>query len=154
MRPLIHILPALLLLTSCSADQPISDTVRRLDISFADQQTRSTWEDRSDTETGRVSYIWDNDNTDMLTAIRHEGRYVPFYENSSSAAQYHTPAKFWTINPERSKIKLQTTYGVKYDIADGAYAHPVAAGDEMYCLHPINSNTQVSSSEGSVTVDM
>ena len=154
MRPLIHILPALLLLTSCSADQPISDTVRRLDITFADQQTRSTWEDRSDTETGRVSYIWDNYNTNMLAAIRHKGRYVPFYENSSSAAQYHTPAKFWTIDLEKSKIKLQTTHGVKYDIADGAYTHPVAAGDEMYCLHPINSNTQVSSSEGSVTVDM
>ena len=155
MRSVIHhILPALLLLTSCQAEQVVTDTVRHLDITFADgQTTRSMWDDNSDTETGKVSYIWE-DGSNMLTAIRHDQSYVPFYETMSSASQHHTPTKFETIDPKRSKIRLQTMLGVRYNVDNGAYDIPVAAGDVMYCFHPTSADTQVSSSESSVAVDM
>ena len=51
------ILLALSLLYSCNDEQTMSDSVRRLDISFADGQTRSSWNDNTDSEGGKVSYI-------------------------------------------------------------------------------------------------
>ncbi len=132
-----------LLLASCNDEQTMSDSVRRLDISFADGQTRSSWNDNTDSEGGKVSYIWDNNGDNMLTAIKHGGKYVPFYASLSSAAQYHTPTQFETVNTEKSKIKLQTTLGVKYDVRDNAYQYPVAAGDAMYCCHPVNAKATV-----------
>ena len=92
-RPLGIILLALLL-SSCNEEQALTDSVRRLNISFADSQTRSTsadmqtrsiWNDQTDTEANKVSYIW-KDGINMLTAIKHGGQYVPFYESISSAA--------------------------------------------------------------------
>ena len=142
-----------LLLFSCNEERTMSDSVRRLDISFADGQTRSVWNDKSDdTEGGNVSYIWES-NDNMLTAIKHGGQYVPFYESISSAAQYHSMTKFETVDAEKSKIKLQTLLGVKYDMVDNAYVYPVAAGDDMYCCHPVNTNTTVNSSSAAVSVD-
>ena len=150
------ILLALLLLSSCKEEQmTVSDSVMRLNISFADDQTRSSWNDNTDTEGGKVSYVWDNSNNNMLTAIKHGDQYVPFYESISSSAQYHTPTQFETVNTEKSKIKLQTTLGVKYDVQDNAYVYPVAANDEMYCCHPINEErATVRSSSAAVQVDM
>ena len=159
-RPLGIILLALLL-SSCNEEQALTDSVRRLNISFADSQTRSTsadmqtrsiWNDQTDTEANKVSYIW-KDGINMLTAIKHGGQYVPFYESISSAAQYHSMTKFETVDAEKSKIKLQTTLGVKYDMVDNAYVYPVAAGDDMYCCHPINTNTTVNSNSAAVSVD-
>ena len=43
---------------------------------------------------------------------------------------------------------------MKLNVADGNYVYPVAAGDAMYCFHPINSNTTVTGSADAVTVDM
>ena len=141
------ILLALLLLSSCKEEQmTVSDSVRRLNISFEDDQTRSSWNDNTDTEGGKVSYVWENNdknNDNMLTAIKHSGQYVPFYESISSAAQYHTPTKFETVDADKSKIKLKTTLGVKYDVQDNAYQYPVAAGDAMYCCHPVNAKATV-----------
>ena len=60
MKPMRKILPLLLLLlTACSEQQPATDNevAMRLDISFADGQTRSWWTDLTDTE-GKVSYVW------------------------------------------------------------------------------------------------
>lgn len=131
----------------------MSDSIRRLNITFADEQTRSSWNDNTDAEGGKVNYIWDNDNN-MLTAIKHGGQYVPFYESMSSAAAYYSKTKFETVDDAKSKIKLQTVGGVKYDIADGAYIYPVAAGDHMYCIHPINANTTVHSSSSAVQIDL
>ena len=142
------------MLSACAEEQTLYDNaVRRLDISFAEEGTRSIWNDQSDTETGKVSYVW-KDGTDMLTAIQHGSQYVPFYSSMSSAAQYHTPTQFNTVDAEKTKIKLQTTLGVKYDVQDGAYSYPVAAGDNMYCCHPTNENTIVNSSADAVSVDM
>ena len=142
-----------LLLFSCNEERTMSDSVRRLDISFADGQTRSVWNDKSDdTEGGNVSYIWES-NDNMLTAIKHGGQYVPFYASISSAAQYHSMTKFETVDAEKSKIKLQTLLGVKYDMVDNAYVYSVAAGDDMYCCHPVNTNTTVKSSSAAVSVD-
>ena len=131
----------------------LSDSIRRLNITFADEQTRSSWKDNTDTEGGKVSYIWDNDNN-MLTAIKHDGQYVPFYASLSSDATYHSMTDFETVDTEKSKIKLQTMSGVKYDVTDGEYVYPVAANDNMYCCHPINDNTTIHSSSSAVTVDM
>ena len=160
-RPLEIILLALLLF-SCNEEQALTDSVRRLNISFADTQTRSTsadmqtrsiWNDQTDTEANKVSYIW-KDGINMLTAIKHGGQYVPFYESISSAAHYHSMTKFETVDAEKSKIKLQTTLGVKYDMVDDAYVYPVAPGDDMYCCHPVNTNTTVHSSSAAVQVDL
>ena len=148
------ILLALLLLSSCKEEQVVSDSVRRLNISFADDQTRSSWNDNTDTEGGKVSYVWENNDNNMLTAIKHDGQYVPFYASLSSAAQYHTPTQFETVNTDKSKIKLQTTLGVKYDVQDNAYVYPVAVEDYMYCCHPVNEHTAINSSSATVNVDM
>ncbi|MGM9747797.1 MAG: hypothetical protein ACI3ZN_03270, partial [Candidatus Cryptobacteroides sp.] len=152
MKLIRHILPCILLLSSCAGEKLMHNDVHRLDISFADTRTRSIWEDKSDTE-DKVCYIWE-DNTNMLTAIKHDSRYVPFYESLASAAQYHSMTSFETIDEACSKIKLQTLQGVKYDVADGEYIYPVAVGDDMYCCHPVNGNTVVSSNADAVSVDM
>ena len=149
------ILSALSLFSSCKEEQMVSDSVRRLNITFADEQTRSSWNDNTDAEGGKVSYIWENSDN-MLTAIKHDGQYVPFYETSSSAATYHSKTLFETVDDAKSKIKLQTVSGVKYDFnsENNQYLYPVSACDNMYCLHPINSNTTESSNADAVSVDM
>ena len=133
------ILSALSLCSSCNEEQMVSDSVRRLNITFADEQTRSSWNDNTDAEGGKVSYIWENSDN-MLTAIKHGGEYVPFYETMSSAAAYYSKTKFETVDEAKSKIKLQTVSGVKYDYEseNNKYLYPVAAGDKMYLCHPIN----------------
>ena len=133
------ILSALSLFSSCKEEQMVSDSVRRLNITFADEQTRSSWNDNTDAEGGKVSYIWENSDN-MLTAIKHDGQYVPFYETSSSAATYHSKTLFETVDKAKSKIKLQTVSGVKYDSENDRYLYPVAAGDDMYLCHPINED--------------
>ena len=149
------ILSALSLCSSCKEEQMVSDSVRRLNITFADEQTRSSWNDNTDAEGDKVSYIWENSDN-MLTAIKHDGQYVPFYETSSSAATYHSKTLFETVDDAKSKIKLQTVSGVKYDFnsENNQYLYPVSACDNMYCLHPINSNTTESSNADAVSVDM
>ena len=150
------ILSALSLFSSCNEEQMVSDSVRRLNITFADEQTRSSWNDNTDAEGGKVSYIWKNSDN-MLTAIKHGGEYVPFYETMSSAAAYYSKTKFETVDEAKSKIKLQTVSGVKYDYEseNNKYLYPVAAGDNMYLCHPINDKTTtVTSSSAAVTVDM
>ena len=149
------ILSALSLFSSCNEEQMVSDSVRRLNITFADEQTRSSWNDNTDAEGVKVSYIWEN-NDNMLTAIKHRGEYVPFYETMSSAAQYYSDTQFETVDEVKSKIKLQTVSGVKYDFnsENNQYLYPVSVGDNMYCLHPINSNTTESSNADAVYVDM
>ena len=150
------ILSALSLFSSCNEEQMVSDSVRRLNITFADEQTRSSWNDNTDAKGGKVSYIWENSDN-MLTAIKHGGKYVPFYETMSSAAAYYSKTKFETVDEAKSKIKLQTVSGVKYDYEseNNKYLYPVAAGDNMYLCHPINDKTTtVTSSSAAVTVDM
>ena len=149
------ILSALSLFSSCNEEQMVSDSVRRLNITFADEQTRSSWNDNTDAKGGKVSYIWENSDN-MLTAIKHGGEYVPFYETMSSAAAYYSKTKFETVDEAKSKIKLQTVSGVKYDYEseNNKYLYPVA-GDNMYLCHPINDKTTtVTSSSAAVTVDM
>ena len=150
------ILSALSLCSSCNEEQMMSDSVRRLNITFADEQTRSSWNDNTDAEGGKVSYIWENNNN-MLTAIKHGGQFVPFYEPMSSAAAYHSMTEFETVDAEKSKIKLQTVRGVKYDYdsENNQYLYPVEAGDAMYCCHPINEdNATVHSTSAAVQVDL
>lgn len=149
------ILSALSLFSSCNEEQMVSDSVRRLNITFSDEQTRSSWNDNTDAEGGKVSYIWENSDN-MLTAIKHGDKYVPFYETMSSAAAYYSKTKFETVDEAKSKIKLQTVSGVKYDYEseNNKYLYPVAAGDNMYLCHPINDKTTVTSSSAAVTVDM
>ena len=150
------ILSALSLFSSCKEEQMVSDSVRRLNITFADAQTRSSWNDNTDAEGGKVSYIWENNNN-MLTAIKHGGQFVPFYEPMSSAAAYHSMTEFETVDAEKSKIKLQTVRGVKYDYdsENNQYLYPVEAGDAMYCCHPINEdNATVHSTSAAVQVDL
>ena len=102
----------------------------------------------------KVVYVWENDGDNMLTAIKHSDKYVPFFESMTSAGEYYTKTKFETVDAAKSKITLHTVNGVKLNVADGNYVYPVAAGDAMHCFHPINSNTTVSSSADAVTVDM
>ena len=149
------ILSALSLFSSCKEEQMVSDSVRRLNITFADEQTRSSWNDNTDAEGGKVSYIWENSDN-MLTAIKHDSKYVPFYESMSSAAAYYSKTRFETVDEAKSKIKLETVSGVKYDYdsENNKYLYPVAADDNMYCCHPINDKTTVTSSSAAVTVDM
>ena len=150
------ILSALSLCSSCNEEQMVSDSVRRLNITFADEQTRSSWNDNTDAEGGKVSYIWGNSDN-MLTAIKHGSEYVPFYESMSSAAAYHSMTEFETVDAEKSKIKLQTVRGVKYDYdsENNQYLYPVEAGDAMYCCHPINEdNATVHSTSAAVQVDL
>ncbi|MGN1237281.1 MAG: hypothetical protein ACI4TS_07520, partial [Bacteroidaceae bacterium] len=74
----LHIMLVLFLLLSCTDErQGLDNSVRRLNISFAEPQMRSVWNDLTDTQ-DKVSYVWEN-NTNMLTAIKHNGQYVPFY---------------------------------------------------------------------------
>lgn len=151
------ILSALSLFSSCNEEQMVSDSVRRLNITFADEQTRSSWNDNTDAKGGKVSYIWENSDNNMLTAIKHGGEYVPFYETMYSAAAYYSKTKFETVDEAKSKIKLQTVSGVKYDYEseNNKYLYPVAAGDKMYLCHPINDKTTtVTSSSAAVTVDL
>lgn len=154
------ILSALSLCSSCKEEQMVSDSVRRLNITFADEQTRSSWNDNTDAEGGKVSYIWENSDN-MLTAIKHGSEYVPFYESMSSAAAYYSKTKFETVDDAKSKIKLETVSGVKYDYnsENNKYLYPVAAGDNMYLCHPINEDNAseykatVNSSSAAVQVD-
>ena len=154
MKYIYPILFTLLLLSSCAEEQTGHNSVQRLNISFADTQTRSIWSDRTDTENKVVSYIWDESNTNMLTAIKHGSQYVPFYESMTSTAEYYSRTLFETVDQEKSKIKLRTEKGVKLDVVNDAYVFPVAAGDEMYCFHPINDFTTINPSASAVTVDM
>ena len=144
----------LLLLTSCSEERDVRDSVQRLDITFADTQSRSNWSDLTDTEDKKVVYVWKNDGNNMLTAIKHGSEYVPFFESMTSAGEYYTKTKFETVDAAKSKITLHTVNGVKLEVENDAYVFPVAAGDAMYCFHPINSNTMVNGSADAVTVDM
>ena len=154
------ILSALSLCSSCNEEQMVSDSVRRLNITFADEQTRSSWNDNTDAEGGKVSYIWENSDN-MLTAIKHGSEYVPFYESMSSAAAYYSKTKFETVDDAKSKIKLETVSGVKYDYDsdNNKYLYPVAAGDNMYLCHPINEDNAaeykatINSSSAAVQVD-
>ena len=151
----------IMLLSSCSEEHTMSDSVRRLNITFADELTRSSWNDNTDAEGGKVSYIWENSDN-MLTAIKHGGQYVPFYETSSSAATYHSKTLFETVDDAKSKIKLQTVSGVKYDFnsENNQYLNPVSAGDNMYLCHPINEDNAaeykatINSSSAAVQVDL
>lgn len=152
MKKIIYILPWLLLLISCREEVVMDGNVQRLNITFADASTRSSWNDRTDTE-DRVVYVWEN-NSNMLTAIKHGTQYVPFYETLTSAGQYLTMTRFETVDAERSKIKLQTLYGVKYDVNGGDYTYPVAEGDAMYCCHPISDKTEITGTAEGVRVDM
>ena len=152
MKPHNLLLPLLLLLTACSVEEPMPHGVRPLHISFDDHPSRSSWTDLSDTE-GKVSYVWEN-NTNMLTAIRHGDQYVPFYETQASPGQYHTDTRFETVDAAKSKIRLETLRGVKYEVVDGSSVRPVAADDAMYCCHPLNTHTAASSSPSSLYVDM
>ena len=154
MKYIYPILFTLLLLSSCAEEQAGHNSVQRLNISFADTQTRSIWSDRTNTENKVVSYIWDESNTNMLTAIKHGSQYVPFYESMTSTAEYYSRTLFETVDQEKSKIKLRTVKGVKLDVVNDAYVFPVAAGDEMYCFHPINDFTTINPSASAVTVDM
>ena len=154
MKYIYPILVTLLLLSSCAEEQTGHNSVQRLNISFADTRTRSIWSDRTDTENKVVSYIWDESNTNMLTAIKHGSQYVPFYESMTSTAEYYSRTLFETVDQEKSKIKLKTEKGVKLDVVNDAYVFPVAAGDEMYCFHPINDFTTINPSASAVTVDM
>lgn len=153
------ILSVLSLFSSCKEEQMVSDSVRRLNITFADEQTRSSWNDNTDAEGGKVSYIWENNNN-MLTAIKHGGQFVPFYEPMSSAAAYYSKTRFETVDDAKSKIKLETVSGVKYDSENDRYLYPVAAGDDMYLCHPINEDNAtahqatVHSSSAAVQVDL
>ena len=155
------ILSALSLFSSCKEEQMVSDSVRRLNITFADEQTRSSWNDNTDAEGGKVNYIWENSDN-MLTAIKHGSEYVPFYESMSSAAAYHSKTRFETVDDAKSKIKLETVSGVKYDYdsENNKYLYPVAAGDNMYLCHPINEDNAteykatVNSSSAAVQVDL
>ena len=154
MKFICPILITFLLLSSCAEEQGADqNSVQRLNITFADTPTRSNWNDQTDTE-NKVNYIWDESNTNMLTAIKHGSQYVPFYESMNSAAEYYSPTHFETVDQEKSKIKLKTEKGVKLEVVSDAYVFPVAAGDEMYCFHPINEHTTVSHSASAVTVDM
>ena len=144
----------LLLLTSCSEERDVRNSVQRLDITFADTQSRSNWRDLTDTENKKVVYVWKNDGNNMLTAIKHGSEYVPFFESMTSAGEYYTKTKFETVDAAKSKITLHTVNGVKLEVENDAYVFPVAAGDAMYCFHPINSNTMVNGSADAVTVDM
>ena len=154
------ILSALSLFSSCNEEQMVPDSVRRLNITFADEQTRSSWNDNTDAEGGKVSYIWENSDN-MLTAIKHGSEYVPFYESMSSAAAYYSKTRFETVDDAKSKIKLETVSGVKYDYEseNNNYLYPVAAGDNMYLFHPINEDNAaeykatVNSSSATVQVD-
>ena len=158
MKHIYYILfSSLLLLTSCSEERAVGDSVQRLDISFADTRSRSNWSDLTDNSGDKkVVYVWENDGDNMLTAIKHsdDNKYVPFYESMTSAGEYYTKTRFETVNAEKSKITLHTVNGVKLNVADGNYVYPVAAGDAMHCFHPINSNTTVTGSADAVTVDM
>lgn len=153
------ILSALSLFSSCNEEQMVSDSVRRLNITFADEQTRSSWNDNTDAEGGKVSYIWEHSDN-MLTAIKHGSGYVPFYEPMSSAAAYYSKTRFETVDDAKSKIKLETVSGVKYDSENDRYLYPVAAGDDMYLCHPINEDNAtahqatVHSSSAAVQVDL
>ena len=154
------ILSALSLFSSCNEEQMVPDSVRRLNITFADEQTRSSWNDNTDAEGGKVSYIWENSDN-MLTSIKHDSEYVPFYESMSSAAAYYSKTRFETVDDAKSKIKLETVSGVKYDYEseNNNYLYPVAAGDNMYLFHPINEDNAaeykatVNSSSATVQVD-
>lgn len=155
MKHIYYILfSSLLLLTSCSEERDVRNSVQRLDITFADTQSRSNWSDLTDTEDKKVVYVWKNDGDNMLTAIKHGSEYVPFFESMTSVGEYYTKTRFETVDVEKSKIKLKTVKGVKLEVENDAYVFPVAVGDAMYCFHPINSNTTVSSSADAVTVDM
>ena len=151
-----YILLSGILLGSCTDDSvPTNGTLRPLSITFDEAQplARSYWNDLSDDATQpRVSYVWENGNN-MLTAIRHGGSYVPFYEALSSPAQSYSQTEFETVDAERSKIRLQTTRGVKYDVVSNAYVYPVAAGDDMFCCHPTHEGTVVSSDDADFSVD-
>ena len=145
---------------SCAEETfpPASSSVHRLSITFdnPNQSTRSYWNDLTDDATNpKVSYIWENSDN-MLTAIKHGSEYVPFYETMSSAAAYYSKTRFETVDEAKSKIKLQTVSGVKYDYDsdNNKYLYPVDAGDNMYLCHPINDKTTVTSSSAAVTVDM
>ena len=152
-----YILILCTLFSSCSEETlPTTGSLQRLSIEFDNEVvgTKSYWNDLTDDATNhKVAYIWENSDN-MLTAIKHSGQYVPFYESMSSAATYYSKTKFETVGDAQSKIKLQTVNGVKYDVNDGTYDYPVAAGDNMYCCHPINDHTSVSSDATAVSVDM
>lgn len=141
-----------LLLTACSNEETLRSNVKRLDIDFADTKSRSVWNDLSETE-GKTAYVW-QDADNMLTAIKHQGAYVPFYESLESSPHYHTPTSFETVDAAKSKIKLHTLQGVKYQVTDGNYDYPVAVGDEMFCFHPTNAHTYTTSGPAAVAVDM
>ena len=115
MKYIYPILFTLLLLSSCAEEQTGHNSVQRLNISFADTPTRSNWNDQTDTE-NKVNYIWDESNTNMLTAIKHGSQYVPFYESMNSAAEYYSSTHFETVDAEKSKIKLKTEKGVKLEV--------------------------------------
>ena len=161
MKPWHYILMILCSLFGSCAEEtfpPASSSVHRLSITFdnPNQSTRSYWNDLTDDATNpKVSYIWENSDN-MLTAIKHGSEYVPFYETMSSAAAYYSKTRFETVDEAKSKIKLQTVSGVKYDYDsdNNKYLYPVDAGDNMYLCHPINDKTTVTSSSAAVTVDM
>ena len=156
MKHIYYILfSSLLLLTSCSEERAVGDSVQRLDITFADTRSRSNWSDLTDNSGDKkVVYVWENDGDNMLTAIKHSDKYVPFYESITSAGEYYTKTRFETVKEDISKITLHTVNGVKLEVENDAYVFPVAVGDAMYCFHPINSNTTVNGSADAVTVDM
>lgn len=152
MKYIYHILFALLLLTSCTDEHNVYEKVHRLNITFAEDKSRSTWNDKTDTD-DKVVYSWENSDN-MLTAIKHAGKYVKFYQDMDATATYYSKTQFQTVDAENYYIKLQTASGVKYDVVDGNYVYPVSSGDEMYCLHPINGHTAIISNEDEVYVDM
>lgn len=141
-----------LLFTACSNEETLRSDVKRLDIDFADVQSRSAWNDLSESE-GRAAYVWQNADN-MLTAIKHEGNYVPFYETFESIPNYHTPTAFETVDASQSKIRLHTLHGLKYGVTDGNYDYPVAVGDAIFCFHPTNTHTSTTSGADAVAVDM
>ena len=78
-----YILILCTLFSSCSEETlPTTGSLQRLSIEFDNEVvgTKSYWNDLTDDATNhKVAYIWENSDN-MLTAIKHSGQYVPFYE--------------------------------------------------------------------------
>lgn len=147
-----------LLLASCSSDDLSNNksTAEGPKISIpvgdqsADLTTRAHWQDEND---GTASFVWDT-NSDVITAVKHAGNFVSFYNG-----EYYSKTKVTSKSDDATKAQL-TTEGLSLSANDDggaiAYTIPVESGDPVYCISPVNStnNAVVTSSSTSVTATL
>lgn len=114
--------------------------------------TRAHWTDNND---GTAGFVWD-ENSDMVTAIKHGEDFVQFYEDKDTKANFYSMSSVSPKAEENAEALVSTLHGILLTPTEDNldYNFPVAENDPVYCFSPVNdtNSSVVTASNSSATV--